>query len=104
MTAVLAAEPTVYLVRDKGWGARVKITIASTPEADKAAAAFLARVTHYEFGQDNYHVTEPGEDNNPYGDAMTELLYPTCEHGMSAQLCMGPMHFMSYEQERAMGW
>jgi hypothetical protein len=31
-------------------------------------------------------------------------LYPTCEHGMSLELCSGPEHFLSAEQERAMGW
>jgi hypothetical protein len=29
-------------------------------------------------------------------------LYPTCEHGMGGRLCMGPDHFMSAEQERAL--
>lgn len=28
-----------------------------------------------------------------------DRLFPTCEHGMSATLCMGPMHFPTHEQE-----
>jgi len=36
--------------------------------------------------------------------AVHERLYPVCEHGMSADLCMGPDHFMSAAQEAAMGW
>jgi len=32
---------------------------------------------------------------------LMEHLYPTCEHGMSADLCMGPDHFMSRDQETA---
>ena len=35
---------------------------------------------------------------------LMSYLYPQCEHGMSADLCMGPGHFMSREQEMAMGW
>lgn len=35
---------------------------------------------------------------------LIDFLYPTCEHGMSADLCHGPDHFMSADQERAMGW
>lgn len=30
---------------------------------------------------------------------LMEYLHPTCEHGMSAELCMGPDHFMTREQE-----
>lgn len=37
-------------------------------------------------------------------DALLDALYPTCEHGMSEGSCYGPMHFMSAEQEQAMGW
>jgi hypothetical protein len=32
------------------------------------------------------------------------LLYPVCEHGMSADMCEGPMHFLSAAQEMARGW
>ncbi len=35
---------------------------------------------------------------------LLEYVYPTCEHGMSADLCYGPGHYMSNAQERAMGW
>lgn len=45
--------------------------------------------------------------DEPIGDSFTRLLeemHPTCEHGMSAALCMGPEHYPSAEQERAMGW
>ncbi|MGH3997265.1 MAG: hypothetical protein ACRDTJ_07360 [Pseudonocardiaceae bacterium] len=30
-----------------------------------------------------------------------ERLNPTCEHGLSAWLCMGPMHYPTREQEMA---
>lgn len=31
-----------------------------------------------------------------------EYLYPQCDHGMSLDLCMGPDHFMTRDQERMM--
>lgn len=45
--------------------------------------------------------------DQPVPDDWTDLLealYPTCEHGMSLNLCEGPDHFMSAAQEQAMGW
>jgi hypothetical protein len=35
---------------------------------------------------------------------LAELLYPTCGHGMSADLCEGPEHWMTRDQEMARGW
>jgi hypothetical protein len=35
---------------------------------------------------------------------LLDYLYPLCEHGMSESLCEGPDHYMTAEQERAMGW
>jgi hypothetical protein len=35
---------------------------------------------------------------------LLDYLYPTCEHGMSADLCYGPDHYMSAAQEAAMDW
>lgn len=35
---------------------------------------------------------------------LLEILYPHCEHGLSADLCMGPNHYPTAEQEREMGW
>lgn len=36
--------------------------------------------------------------------ALIDYLYPLCEHYLSADLCYGPNHYMSAEQEEAMGW
>lgn len=33
---------------------------------------------------------------------LLDVLYPTCEHGLSEILCMGPDHYPSNEQEMAM--
>jgi hypothetical protein len=38
------------------------------------------------------------------GEALSELLWPTCEHGMSYHSRYGPDHFMSAAQEMERGW
>lgn len=35
---------------------------------------------------------------------LADKLYPMCEHGMSADLCEGPDHYMTRDQEMARGW
>lgn len=35
---------------------------------------------------------------------LLEWMYPICEHGLSADLCEGPNHYMTAAQEQAMGW
>lgn len=37
-------------------------------------------------------------------EALDRLLFPTCEHGLSADLCWGPNHYPTADEERAMGW
>lgn len=39
-------------------------------------------------------------DANP---KLYDLLYPTCEHGMSASNCYGPQHYYYDEEEQARG-
>lgn len=91
----------VYLQRDKGWGAHVKVTVASTELADIAAAAFFNRAMVYVAGE-NYHTGYVDEENSgPLGTRLEAIFYPTCEHGMSAHLCSGPNHYETYEQERS---
>lgn len=97
---------TVFLVQSDehgrgGWGSHIKVDIASTPEADKAAAAFFSRATRYVVGEP-YNVI--GEVEGDLGPALEGVLYPTCEHGLSLQLCSGPSHYLTYDQERERGW
>ena len=33
---------------------------------------------------------------------LVDALYPTCEHGMALELCNGPDHFLSRDQEMAL--
>lgn len=82
-----------------GWGSHIKVSVASTPEADKAAAAFFERATRYTVGEP-YNVI--GEVDGDLGAALNEVLYPSCEHGMSFHSCYGPDHFMSASQERTL--
>lgn len=83
------------------------VSVAPSEEAQKAAVAFANRVREANaFGE--YMVLSggeetPGSEGHPY-EILMEMLSPTCEHGMSAQLCMGPQHYPSAEQERMMGW
>jgi len=35
---------------------------------------------------------------------LQDFLYPACEHGLSLDLCSGPNHYMTADQEQAMGW
>lgn len=99
MTAV------AYLARDKGWGPRIKVTVADTPEADAAAAAFFKRATSYEIGQENYHTHDVDTElTTDLGPAMSAEFFPMCEHQMSLALCMGPDHYPSRQQEMERGW
>jgi hypothetical protein len=93
-TATAAPETVAYLTTNGGWGAWVRVTVADTPEADAAAAAFFRRACAYEVGQQDYaasHVDE--EATTGLGPAMAAYFYPVCEHGLSAHLCAGPGHY-----------
>lgn len=93
-----------YLQRDAGWGPWIKVTVASTPEADKAAAEFFKRATAYH-GYRDYHTACVDEQaSSALGEALAEFFFPTCEHGMSAALCMGPDHYPTRQQEMERGW
>lgn len=35
---------------------------------------------------------------------LLDFLYPMCEHGLSESNCYGPNHYMTAQQEEAMGW
>lgn len=66
---------------------------------DAQAVAFVTarRSTHavYELGDSPL---DPGECPNLFA-----LLYPECEHGMSASNCYGPQHYYFDEEEQARG-
>lgn len=82
-----------FLTRDKGYGAWVKVTIADTPAADAAAAAFFRNACRYVSGQ-NYHAAHVDEEaSTGLGSEMADYFYPICPHGLSLNLCDGPGHY-----------
>lgn len=102
MTETVAAaettdrETVAYLTREGGWGARVKVNVADTPEADAAAAAFFERACLYEIaagprGYSTAHVDE--EASSTVGPALEAYFFPQCEHGLSLTPCAGPGHY-----------
>jgi hypothetical protein len=62
------------------------------PNAEDHALAYLDRKGGYE---------HPDVPIGAQYTRLAEALYPLCEHGMSADLCEGPNHYPTYEQERA---
>jgi len=55
------------------------------PNADTMAIAFL--------NDRPGHVIDSVSDLYPDHQELSEYLYPTCEHGLSASLCYGPGHY-----------
>jgi len=68
-------------------------TYRATFATDAQAVDFIGRKTGCAF----FPV-----DEETLSDAVLEALDPTCEHGLSSRLCMGPMHYPTNEQEMAM--
>lgn len=68
-------------------------------------AAFATEVQAVEFiGRKRSYCEFWTREDSPldeYG-VLLDTLYPTCEHGLSEILCMGPDHYPSTEQEMAM--
>lgn len=78
------------------------------PDADDRAVAFMedrmpgGAYATGTYGNHAFFIDEvPDPDGLVYGNfpKVIDFLYPTCEHGLSASLCMGPQHYPSYEQE-----
>jgi hypothetical protein len=67
---------------------------------DATAADYITRkgylVLEPEAGEDGYPAIPEG------WDLTMGALFPTCEHGMDARNCAGPMHFLDAAQERAL--
>jgi hypothetical protein len=107
-TTTVEPELVAFVQKEAGWGPWIKVTVADTPEADAAAAEFFRRVCVYPRPDgEKYHVAcidEEASTPGVLGEALAEYFFPTCEHGMSAQLCYGPNHYPSAAEEMAMGW
>lgn len=93
--------PATHLVTTNPHGTdALHVHVAATPEAEAAALAFLARHMPPYTGGSDYRVFTVEDVADGHGEAFIERLFPTCEHGMDAALCMGPDHFPSAQQER----
>lgn len=52
-------------------------------------------------GTNNHAIFEVEEASVPRDwERLLEVLYPTCEHGLSEALCWGPNHYPTADQER----
>jgi hypothetical protein len=76
-----------------------RVTFA--PGNDQVAANFVNSRRNYcaimELAEMDHDA--PAVDYNVW-PLFYDALYPTCEHGLSLQLCEGPDHYMSAAQER----
>lgn len=89
---------TVEVSADGGW--RTYLATFEGPDADTRAAAYITARSHsHSFAE---MPTRPFSANA--FPKVTALLYPTCDHGMSADNCHGFDHFMSRDQEIALGF
>lgn len=82
-----------------GWGARIAVKVAPTPEADMAARAFLGRLASQ---IDDEWLDDKGASLESWPE-LEKLYFPICEHGMNDNLCYGPQHYCS-DSEIAQGW
>lgn len=87
VNTVIALE--VYIVADRR---SYVAKFATEAQALAFAERKSADDSHYIYELEMY----PCPESCP---ALMDYLRPRCEHGMSAQLCEGPEHFMTREQE-----
>jgi hypothetical protein len=74
----------------------------ATFSTEAQALEFLARRgSSHAFWELNTENDGPGSVPATWTQLL-DYLYPTCEHGLSLDLCHGPDHYMSASQERAM--
>lgn len=107
---------TLWISRYGGWdydrarGSMTKVVFTG-PDADAIAADYVARKSTVDEQVEDalaFVVTfgltiELDEDTDVAAFPATfAALFPSCEHGMDGRNCMGPEHFMSAEQERAL--
>lgn len=83
------------MLQHGGWGARIAVKVAPTPEADAAARVFLGRLAS--------EIDETSIDDISAWPELDKLYFPVCEHGMNGNLCYGSQHYCS-DAEIAQGW
>lgn len=80
-------------------GQAYRVSFPATPDGEAAAVAYLtARLSTHAINEVTNALIPDGFDT------LTALLHPVCEHGLSADLCEGPGHYLTAAQEAARGW
>lgn len=94
--AVAADSPSIFLEMHICHERRSYFVVWEGPNAEQMALTYLQarRSTHA------VHEVEGATLPRGMFPRLIEELYPTCEHGMSADNCYGPDHFMTRDQER----
>ena len=98
------AQVKMEIVKDGGWKL-IPVVFASARQAIEWMDSHDAMATWLHETEDR-QITEPGRIGPFTADELElhERLYPTCHHGMSAELCMDPVgdnHWGTIEQELA---
>ena len=105
MTATTGTETATLHVHICAERRGYNVTFSTEDQALAFLAPKASTHTWWELGADGQ---PEGQDNAPSIPAtwtrLLEFLYPVCEHGLSADLCYGPNHYMTADQERAMDW
>jgi hypothetical protein len=81
-------------------GVCFKVTFTGRNAEDMALEFMSRRSATHSFAEDEDHNTESLAQYPRYADRM----FPSCEHGMSADLCEGPEHYATDAQEMGWGW
>lgn len=101
MTNATAATITLEIHRcDTGRSFRATWT---GPAAETNAVAWLtARGDTHAYHEIEAEPINFGSYDNPIFPTLYDLLYPTCDHGMTGD-CYGPQHYYYDEEEQARG-
>jgi hypothetical protein len=81
-----------------------RVGFSTEPQALAYLRQFTGTHHIYEAALDNHDKGSTYADIPESWTLVYDLLYPACEHGMNLSSCYGPDHFMSADQEQAMGW
>ncbi|MGH3999182.1 MAG: hypothetical protein ACRDTJ_17195 [Pseudonocardiaceae bacterium] len=96
-TEAQRAELKLWVSVNGGWSHFTVVFAGRDTDVDARAVAWLDRVAN----RMSFEPLDPENVDWSRFPRTYERLNPTCEHGLSAWLCMGPMHYPTREQEMA---
>jgi hypothetical protein len=79
-----------------------RVGFSTEPQALAYLRRFVGAAHVYEAAVDNHDKGSSYADIPQDWTLVWDLVHPLCEHGLSLDLCHGPQHYMSADQERAM--